>query len=120
MTFERLYRASLYVTLLLAALLLSIDAANENRYAILYPVAVGAFSLLAFLTVDRDPRRGLPRDVANFLGLIAAAFGLLEYYNDPNTLLLAIGHTLIYLQILKSFLPKTVEDDWFLFLIGLV
>lgn len=120
MTFERLYRASLYVMLLLASLLLSVDASNENRYLILYPVAVGALSLLAFLTVDRDPRRGLPRDVANFLAAIAAAFGFLEWYNDPNTILQAIGHTLIYLQILKTFLPKTVEDDWFLFLIGVV
>lgn len=120
MTFEQLHRASQYVTLFLATLLLSVDATQYNRYAMLYPIFVGGLSVLAFSTVDRDPRRGMPRDVANFLSLLAFAFGLLEFYNDSNTLLLAIGHTLVYLMAIKIFLPKTVEDDWYLSLIGLV
>ena len=37
-----------------------------------------------------------------------------------TSLLLALGHWLVYLQLIKMFLPKTVEDDWFLFLLGLV
>ena len=32
----------------------------------------------------------------------------------------ALGHWLIYLQLVKYFLPKTAEDDWFLFLLGLM
>ena len=30
-----------------------------------------------------------------------------------------MGHWLVFLQLIKMFLPKTVEDDWFLFLLGL-
>ncbi len=120
MTIDRLHRASQYTTLFLATLLLSVDAPRDNRFAMLYPVVVGGLAVLALLTVDRDPKRGIPRDVANFLSLLACAFGLLEYYNDPSTLLLAIGHTLVYLMAVKLFLPKSVEDDWYLNLIGLV
>ena len=32
----------------------------------------------------------------------------------------ALGHWLVYLQLVKYFLPKTAEDDWFLFLLGLM
>ena len=32
----------------------------------------------------------------------------------------SLGHWLIYLQLVKYFLPKTAEDDWFLFLLGLM
>ena len=35
-------------------------------------------------------------------------------------LLLSLAHWLVYLQLIKMFLPKTVEDDWFLFLLGLM
>ncbi len=45
---------------------------------------------------------------------------VLEWYYDENLLLLAAAHWLVYLQLVKMFLPKTVEDDWFLFLLGLV
>ena len=32
----------------------------------------------------------------------------------------SLGHWLVYLQLIKYFLPKTAEDDWFLFLLGLM
>ena len=32
----------------------------------------------------------------------------------------ALAHWLVYLQLIKYFLPKTAEDDWFLFLLGLM
>ena len=49
-------------------------------------------------------------------------FGLLyfEYKLDETQLIQALGHWLVYLQLIKYFLPKTAEDDWFLFLLGLM
>ena len=48
---------------------------------------------------------------------VASAISNTRY--DTNLLLLALTHWLVYLQLIKMFLPKTVEDDWFLFLLGL-
>ena len=53
--------------------------------------------------------------------LAVGTLGLLyfEYKVDDTQLLQALGHWLVYLQLVKYFLPKTAEDDWFLFLLGL-
>ena len=120
MAFDRLFRASLYLTLLLATLLLTIDGVGDGRFGILYPVAACGAAVIAFFTVDRDAKRGIPRDLANYLAMIAAVLGLLEWYNDQNMLLQAIGHTLVYFQLVYYFLQKDVEVDWFLFLTSLV
>ncbi len=120
MNFQWLYRASFYVMLFLATLVLSIDATDDNKFAMLYPLAVGAAGVLAFLTVDRDPRLALSRGLASLLAFGSAGLSILEYELDPNLFLLAAAHWLVYLQLVKMFLPKTVEDDWFLFLLGLV
>ncbi len=40
-------------------------------------------------------------------------------FNGTPLLVLALGHWLVYLQLIKMFLPKTVEDDWFLYLLAL-
>jgi transglutaminase-like putative cysteine protease len=121
MSFRSLYRASLYLMLVLANTILSVDAGSLNRFAMLFPVAVALASCAAFLTVDRDPKRGLSRDLANFLAMGSFGIAFLEYWSDyGNLLLLALGHWLTYLMLVKMFLPKTTEDDWFLFLLGLV
>lgn len=120
MAFDRLFRASLYLTLLLATLLLTVDAVGDSRFGIFYPVAACGAAIVAFLTVDRDAKRGIPREVANFMAFIAAILGVLEWYNDPNLLLQAVGHTLVYFQLVYYFLKKDVEVDWILFLISLV
>ena len=54
--------------------------------------------------------------------LAVATLGLLyfEYKVDDTQMIQALGHWLIYLQLIKYFLPKTAEDDWFLFLLGLM
>ena len=44
----------------------------------------------------------------------------LEYKNNESQMIQALGHWLIYLQLVKYFLPKTAEDDWFLFVLGLM
>ena len=43
-----------------------------------------------------------------------------EYRVDETQMIQALGHWLVYLQLIKYFLPKTAEDDWFLFLLGLM
>jgi transglutaminase-like putative cysteine protease len=118
-TFLKLYRASFYLMLVLATLLLDIDAA-ENRLAMLFPLAVAAAGFVAFTTVDRNPRLGLSRGLANCLALASIGLTYLEYKADPTQTLFALAHWLVYLQLIKMFLPKTVEDDWFLFLLGLM
>lgn len=120
MRFERLYRASMYFMLFQATLLLSLDIARDNRLAMLYPVAVAVGGVVAFLSVDRSRGFALPRDLANFLGIVSFGVALIEYSRDTAYQLLALGHFLVYLQLIKYFLQKTVEDDWYLFLLGLV
>ena len=120
MKFQAIYRASFYAMLTFATLVLSIDAATDNPLSMLYPPAVAAAGVLAFVTVDRNPRFGPSRGVASLLALASIGLSVAEYKQDPNRLLLAAAHWLVYLQVIKMFLPKTVEDDWFLFLLGLV
>ena len=43
-----------------------------------------------------------------------------EYQLDETQLIRSLGHWLVYLQLIKYALPKTPEDDWFLFLLGLM
>ncbi len=44
-----------------------------------------------------------------------ATIGLLyfEYKLDDSQMIRSLGHWLVYLQLIKYFLPKTAEDDWF-------
>jgi transglutaminase-like putative cysteine protease len=119
MSFESLYRISFYAMLFLATLALSVDVARDNPLAPLYPMAVAVAGVVAFLTVDRNPRFGLPRELSSLLGFASIALCLFEWNRDRNQLVLALGHWLVYLQIIMMFLPKTVEDDWFLFLLAL-
>ncbi|WP_435006301.1 transglutaminase TgpA family protein [Tundrisphaera lichenicola] len=120
MKFVAIYRASFYLMLTFATLVLSIDAAADSPLSILFPPAVICASVIAFLTVDRNPRLAPSRNVASLLAMASAGLSYAEYKHDNNLLLLAAAHWLVYLQIIKIFLPKTVEDDWFLFLLGLV
>jgi transglutaminase-like putative cysteine protease len=120
MNLHSLYRASVYVMLVLATLILSVDASDYNRFALLYPLGVALAAVGAFLTVDRDPRLGLGRDLANFLALGSILLAIAEYAANPGSLVVALGHWLVYLQLVKMYLPKTNEDDWFLFLLSVV
>jgi transglutaminase-like putative cysteine protease len=113
------YRASFYLMLTVATLALSGEA-TESRFAPLYPLGVTAAGLVAFFTVDRRSRWALSRPVANALALLTLGVLWFEYRLDDTQLIRALGHWLVYLQLIKYFLPKTAEDDWFLFLLGLM
>jgi transglutaminase-like putative cysteine protease len=112
------YRASFYVMMTVATTILCGDAA-DSRLDWFLPVGVAAAGALAFFTVDQTARWGLPRDVANILAVGTLGLLFLEYRSDEAQTIRCLGHWMIYLQLIKYFLPKTAEDDWFLFLLGL-
>jgi transglutaminase-like putative cysteine protease len=120
MTFESLYRISMYVMLFLAALVFSIDATGDNPLAMLYPPAVALAGVVAFLTVDRNPRFGLSRPLAFVLILGTVVLWFAEWKHDENLFLLAGAHLLVYIVLIEMFTVKTHEVDWLLFLLGVV
>ena len=114
-----IYRASFYLMLTVATTALSGDT-SESRTFQLFPVAVGVAGIVAFLTVDRHSNSALSRPIANILAFMTVGVLYFEYRLDDSQLIRALGHWLVYLQLIKYFLPKTAEDDWFLFLLGLM
>ncbi len=114
------YRASFYLMLVVASLALVGDSA-EGQYAKLYTLAVAVGGIVAFFTVDLHRQWALPRPAGQRAGRRRHwACLYLEYKVDETQMIQALGHWLIYLQLVKYFLPKTAEDDWFLFLLGLM
>jgi transglutaminase-like putative cysteine protease len=106
--------------LFLASLVLSFDTSVENPLTPLYPLAVAAAGIIAFATVDRRPELGLSRELGINLAAASVILSLLEWFVDDKLLILALGHWLIYLELIEMFRAKTVEVDWYLFLLGLV
>lgn len=119
MIFTTLYRGSFYLMLTMATMTMSVDA-TDSKISMLFPLASAAAGFLALVTVDRNPRLGLTRPAANALALVSIGLVMLEYVIDPAILLHALAHALVYLQLIKMFLPKMPEDDWFLVLLGLM
>jgi protein-glutamine gamma-glutamyltransferase len=113
------YRASFYLMLVVANMALVGDSV-DGQYAMLYTLAVAVAGAAAFFTVDLNRRWALPRGLANALGVATLGILFLEYRNNENQMIQALGHWLVYLQLVKYFLPKTAEDDWFLFVLGLM
>ncbi len=113
------YRGSFYLMLVVASLALVGDSA-EGQFAKLYTMAVAVCGIAAFFTVDLHRRWALPRPLANVAGCRDPGLVYLEYKVDETQMIQSLGHWLIYLQLVKYFLPKTAEDDWFLFLLGLM
>jgi protein-glutamine gamma-glutamyltransferase len=113
------YRASFYLMLVVASLALVGDSA-EGQFAKLFTMAVTVCGIAAFFTVDLHRRWALPRPLATALAVATLGLLYLEYKVDDTQMIQSLGHWLIYLQLVKYFLPKTAEDDWFLFLLGLM
>ena len=88
----------------------------DGQFAKLYPgLAVAGRGACSRSSPSIVPRLGLPRQLANsrrrHLGVL-----YFEYKLDDTQMIRSLGHWLVYLQLIKYFLPKTAEDDWFLFL----
>ena len=120
MTFRTTYRASAYLMLFFATLVMSVDMTDHNRIALLYPVAVAVAGAAAFLTVDRHPRLALSTYTGNLLGLASIGASFFEYWYDEGLALLALGHFFVYLQLILTFQAKSTRGDWYLFIMGLV
>lgn len=118
MRFEALYRISFDLMLFLATFALCVDVVADQPLAPLYPIAVAVAAVVSYWLVDRGGF-GLNRDLANILAIGTIGLSYLEYQADSSQLVAVLGHWLVYLQLLKMFLPKSVEDDWFLFLLAL-
>ncbi len=118
MNFNSLYRLSFYAMLVAAAFVLSIDV-TDGGPAILYPYGVAVAAAVAFVTVDRDPRRGSSSLLADLLAVLATGLALAEYTADDNHLVLALGHWLIYLTIIYMFRKKSMAGDDVMFRLGL-
>ena len=113
------YRASFYVMLTIATTTLGADLA-ETPFTRLYPFIMAGAGIVAFVVVDRRRQWALPRAAANGLAVLSLAALGYEYKIDDTSLVRALGHWLIYLQLILCFLPKTAEDDWWLFTLGLM
>jgi transglutaminase-like putative cysteine protease len=113
------YRASFYLLMVVATIALT-NEAGDAPSAKLYPIAVAAAGALAFFTVDRVPRWGLPRQLANLAAFATMGVLYFEYKLDDSQMIRSLGHWLIYLQLIKFFLPKTAVDDWFLIALALM
>lgn len=123
--FERLFRGSLYAMLVLASVALSIESGRDNPIAMLYPLVTLALSIWAYARVDRGRAMGLSRRQGGWLALLSMPLVFAEVrlgwrLLQSDLLVLALGHWLLYLVWIKMAMPKSVEDDWFLFLLGLV
>ncbi len=123
--FERLFRASVYLMLVFASIALSIDSNGDNPIAMAYPLVTIFISIIAFLKVDRGDVAGLARRLGSLLAILSIPLVIAEVrigwrMLESDLLVLALGHWLLYLCWIKMMMPKSVEDDWFLFLLGLV
>jgi hypothetical protein len=117
------YRASFYLMLVVATMTSSGDSVGP-RFGRLLPIAVALAGAAAFVTVDLHRKWALPRPAANVLAALSLAAVYVENHlegsADAATMIVSLGHWLIYLQMIKYFLPKQEKDDWFLFLLGLM
>jgi transglutaminase-like putative cysteine protease len=113
------YRASFYLMMTVATLALSGDMA-EVGFARTFPYIAILAAVLAYFTVDRNANWSIPRQFADLIGL--STIGVLYYESqlEDTQMVRALGHWLFYLQMIKYFLPKKPEDDWFLFMLGLM
>jgi len=119
-TFSSVYRLSFYTMLFFATLVLNVESVDVS-YGLLFPAAVATAGVVAFLTVDRNRSLAVSNLSLNLLALGSLPLAALEYVLvGPGVLLLALGHWLVYLQLILMFRPKTISEDWELFLLGLV
>jgi len=113
------YRASFYLMLFVATMGLSGDS-PEGQYAKLLSLVVAVAAVVAFFTVDRAGLWALSRPLANALAVGTLGVLYFEFKLDDTQRIPPLAHWLVYLQLIKFFLPKTVEDDWLLFVLGLM
>lgn len=123
--FERLYRGSVYAMIFMAVLALSIDATTDLPIAMAYPLANIFICAYAYFKIDTGLKSGFSRTQGTLLALLSIPLVIAEVrlgwrILESDLLVLALGHWLTYLVWIKILMPKSVEDDWFIFLLGMV
>ena len=113
-----IYRTSFYVMLSAATAILCGEA-TDSRLDGFLPIIVTVAGVVAFLMVDRSEQWGIPRDVADILALGTLGILFVEWRADESQPIHALGHWLVYFQLIWYFLPKKTRDDWILFMLGL-
>ena len=114
------YRASFYLMLFVATMALS-NETPEGQFARLPRHWLSRSPALLPTTPSIENEvLVLPRQLANILAVCTLGVLYFEYRFDETQRIPALAHWLVYLQLIKYFLPKTAEDDWFLFLLGLM
>ena len=98
--FERLFRASVYLMLVMASVALSIDSSRDNPTAMAYPLVTLILSVWAFQQVDRGRISGLSRRLGSTLALLSIPLVFAEVrigwrYLESDLLVLALGHWLL-------------------------
>ncbi len=106
--------------MLFVATMALVGDSPEGQFAKLLAMVVAVAGAVAFYGVDRKQFLVLPRQVANVLAIATLGVLYFEHRMDETQRIPALAHWLVYLQLIKYFLPKTAEDDWFLFLLGLI
>ena len=122
MSFTSLYRISFYLMLFFATLTLSVDV-PESQIAMLFPPAVAVAARSRVPDRRPEPAPGLAARTCR-TGWRSVSIGLVvaRVHARPRVMPCSssLAHWLVYLQLIKMFLPQAVEDDWFLFLLGLM
>ena len=103
------YRASFYLMLFVATMALS-NETPEGQFARFLGMVVAIAGAVAYYTVDRKKLLQLPRQIANILALCTLGVLYFEYRLDDTQRIPALAHWLVYLQLIKYFLPKTAEE----------
>ena len=114
------YRASFYLMLVVASMALVGETIGGPVRQALHAGRDGRLESSRSSRSISTGKWALPRQLANALAVATLGLLYLEYKVDETQMIQALGHWLIYLQLVKYFLPKTAEDDWFLFLLGLM
>lgn len=115
MVFEIIQLVASYAFLCLGTTLLWMSEGGEGFP---YPTVVALLSVLALVWSDWRKTLRLSIIVSNVIALFILLAIILESRGDTAGFLSGLGHLLIYLQVAKSFRPKTKIDFLLLFAIN--
>ena len=108
-------QASIYVSCVLGSLLI---AFRDQGYCA-FLLALGG--VVAFFLTDKTGWVQLPRNVGNFLALVATVLIAFDFVRgDTDSRLLAISKLLAYVQLSVMFQRKTPRQNWQLLTLGLL
>lgn len=85
-----------------------------------YPILSLVAGILAYFLTDRAQRWVLPQEWNNGIAMVLLVLGWVEIRREVAVALNALGHFLVYLQLVKIFRIKTQTDYWHLYILSLL